>query len=245
MFRFNLLIVVALVVVGTAATSSVKAQDTNGGYGYIPSGYGYGGLYMPGTPEGATNFGTGVGLGAFYTGMGNYNYYTGRGLEHLENAREHYLNNRPLAVRTYFDRKQINEEYRASKRPTPINMEQAVANARKALPNRLSTYDLSAATGAINWPDTLCDERFTALRERLSELFADRAQTGAGLGTPTHREIVAATQQFQTALKEATFKDKTNPLNSAHFLPAKKFLDSLSYESRFTPQSRAAELASN
>jgi hypothetical protein len=248
MLRFNFHSVVAAVVVGIATSSAVQAQDySTGGYGVAPwgYGYGYGGISVPGTPAGATNFGTGVGLGAYYTGLGNYNYNTGRGLEHREAAREHYLYNRTLAVQTYFDRRRINEENRAANRPAPVSMEQAAANARAALPNRLGVYDIDAVTGTINWPESLRDERFAELREQLSSLFATRAKTGAGLGSATHRQIVETTEKLQTALRQATFKDTTNPLNSSAFLPAKKFLDSVAYEARFVPETRADHIAAN
>ena len=246
--RFTFHHVVAAIVVGIATAHAVQAQDySTGGYGPTPYGYGYGygGINVPGTAEGATNFGTGVGLGAYYSGLGNYNYNTGRGWEHAEAAREHYLHNRALAVQTYFDRRQINAENRDATRPRPVSMEQAAAIARNALPKRLGVYDINTATGAINWPEALCDERFTELREQLSSLFATRAQTGAGLGTATHRQIAETTSQLQSALQQATFKDKTNPLDSSAFLPAKKFLDSLAYEARFAPESRAAHIAAN
>ena len=246
MLRFNFQAVVAAVVVGIATTSAVKAQDyTTGGYGGIPWGYGYGGINVPGTAEGATNFGTGVGLGAYYTGLGSYNYNTGRGLEHRENAREHYLRNRPLAVQTYFERRHINEQNRASARPSPVTMEQAASHARAAAPKRLGVYEIDTATGTLYRPDTLQDERFAELRDQLSSLFATRAKTGAGLGTQTHRQIAETTQKLQTALRQATFKETTNPLNSSEFVPAKKFLDSLAYEARFAPETPAAQVAAN
>ncbi|MDH3716780.1 MAG: hypothetical protein OES79_01540 [Planctomycetota bacterium] len=112
-------------------------------------------------------------------------------------ARSRELDNRLKATQTYFEMRNINREQRFGTEEERYeqrrrNNERRFAAARRADPDELTSDQLDPVTGKITWPFSLMPVRFREYRERLDELFAQRATYGGRISFETYTEINTA-----------------------------------------------------
>jgi hypothetical protein len=160
---------VALVLGGWHAS---PAQD--GYHGYAgPYPYGYAGGYHHASTAGE---GYRRGLAEVIRSYGENNLANARAQREWEAARKEYIENRLLATKAFWERRQIYQQERAAEQYE--EREKAEAFLAKVRLEDLSPQEFDLETGQIVWPKLLADARFKKGREMLDELFARRAQYG-------------------------------------------------------------------
>lgn len=160
---------------------------------------------------------------------GAYNLMTSEAMKNVEDARRKYIDNRVYGTDKYFEMREMNRQARAAERGPKPTMEDAIryANARK--PDRLSPSELDPLSGDITWPAALMDEQYRDSRERLDAIYAERSEAGflnasqvANVDLPTKNML-------------AQLKDNLRSYPPMLYTQAKKFLQSLAYESVLRP----------
>jgi hypothetical protein len=203
---------------------TIDTQPSYGGNG----GYGWGG--------GAWGGGGGTVAGNYYSGVanavraaGDYNLSTSQAYVNMEEAKRRDIENRKEWTDSYFEMRRANADYRAAERGPRGTPEDWVRYAREAAPARLSPGQLDQVTGEIAWPRLLQAAGFKEGREELEHQFAIRADKGGSIGPNGYQQIQEVTNSMIAYLKKNI---KSYPTNE--YLDAKKFLESLAYEARFT-----------
>ena len=92
----------------------------------------------------------------------------------------------------------------------------------------LNPSDLEVATGEIHWPAALQRRRFAEHRKAIDELFAVRIHTGTS--PDLVRSIFKASRDMHKELKK-----EIRTLPYEEYAEARKFLDQLVEESRYSP----------
>ncbi len=145
----------------------------------------------------------------------------------LQEARRRYIANRLSATQTYFEMKSINQQYRDAQRSPPPTQQQAIRMSKARMPDRLSANKIDPLTGELAWPLALRLDEFKSSREKLDELFAERADKG--YFSPDEFLLV---KQLTSAMTEDLRKYATQFGGNAS-IEARKFLESLAYEAGF------------
>jgi hypothetical protein len=142
----------------------------------------------------------------------------------FEEARSRNLDNRIKATQTYFDRRRYNREYRGAERGPRPTSEQLFRVAKENAPARLSPSELDPLTGEINWPSILRAEPYDQYRKQIDELFAERVRQQGGPVKPI---------RDKGERMRAELLGRIGDYTPDEYLNAKKFIDSLLYETRF------------
>jgi hypothetical protein len=167
--------------------------------------------------------GTQRGFADFIRSAGAASLLNSEATSKYEDARKKYLENRLQATQTYFDMRRINAEARRSQRSLPLSLEAYQRLARQQAPERLSVSQLDPLTGTISWPVVLQRADYQVEREELERLYRERAT-----GVQYHYDgIQTATDRFLERLKT-----DVNQFEPNDFIRAKKFVESLAYETR-------------
>lgn len=189
---------------------------------------------------GTTPFGSAMAGMALYTrALGQYNLMTSQGMVNYQQAYQHYIQNRKLAVQTYFDMRRMNASYRAEQamlhpHATP---EEIAAFNQARLPAPLSDHDFDPAHGVIAWPPLLQRSEFDESRHKLEGLFTEWASDphAAGLGTQNcrtiHQTVGDMSEKLHSEIKQ---------FQPDEYIAATKFLHSLDYSARSSPGSSIA-----
>ncbi len=195
-------------------------------YPVFPSGggggYGWGGAYG------------GTAAGSYLNGMGNLvrsagyaNVMNSIAAQNYEQAYSLDLNNRLMATNTYFEMRRVNKAARAEERDPPATAAELAHYAEVMAPKRLTASQLDPVTGEVKWPTVLNDERYTAMRAKIDQLFSQR-QANNGTAAADYRSLNDAIEALRGAMVK-NIRDYSTPA----YLEARKFLDSLQYEARF------------
>jgi hypothetical protein len=102
-------------------------------------------------------------------------------------------------------------------------MEQLVRFAQAGKPKPLSPGEVDTVTGTVAWPRWLKGDEFAADRQKVEQLFSERARKG-GLGREDYIKAREVTDQMLAALKKEV--RNTPP---ADYVAAKQFIESLAY----------------
>jgi len=172
--------------------------------------------------------GAAYGMAAMIRAQGYANLKNSEAAKNWEEAKTKEIDNRMKWTETYFEMRKTNREAREAERGPPITQEQAIRMARDAAPRRLSSTQLDPVTGHIQYPIVLMDEPFAPYRQRLDQLFAQRASTGGSMSFDDFQAIQETVTDFIEALKQRVGKYAAGDYGSA-----RTFLDSLAHESRF------------
>jgi hypothetical protein len=153
----------------------------------LPSGVGQVGYYGPEPYSGyyggyaghhASTAGEGYarGMAEVIRSYGENNLANARAQREWEAARKAYIDNRILATKAFWERRQIYQQERAAE--LYEQREKAEAYLAKIRLEDLTPQEFDLETGQIEWPKLLADPRFQKGRSMLDELFAKRAQYG-------------------------------------------------------------------
>ena len=146
----------------------------------------------------------------------------------VEEARSANMDNRMKWTDTYFGMREKNKAYREAERRPRASREDLYRWAKEGAPDRPTESDLDPLTGTIAWPRGLQMSVFDEDREKIDELFQERAKTGGSTQLDTVNEIRQTTEVMKKTLKGHIRDMPTND-----YLASTKFLDGLSYESQF------------
>jgi hypothetical protein len=142
-----------------------------------------------------------------------------------EDARRKYIDNRVYGTEKYFQMRQINKTARTAERGRQPTMEDLIRYASERAPSRLSPSELDPLTGIVTWPALLRDPAFQDTRKALDELFVARSAMGY-LTAEQAAEANGAIDGMRAVLKK-----NISSYPPQMYTSAKKFLDSLAYES--------------
>jgi len=122
------------------------------------------------------------------------------------------------------------ENRRAEKRSKASSRASVTALNRSRTRDRLSPDEFDAQRGSIRWPEVLQVTEFDDLRERLDELFAQRAlrPDEFGLGSENSQLIQETTSEYRKRLKA-----NIHELPSNEYIAGDKFLKGLANGARF------------
>ena len=164
----SILSIFVLAVVGLCMwNATATAQFVVGGWN---SGY-----HASTAAEGAMN-----GMANAISAQGQYNLATSAAAINLEQAEQMDIDNRVKWTNAYFDMRRTNKAYQDSLKK-PIDPEAALRYAQAQKPKRLTLGELGVS-GDIHWPASLPADKFSAQRDGLEKLFAERAQQGVLVG---------------------------------------------------------------
>jgi hypothetical protein len=144
-----------------------------------------------------------------------------------QKLREEKMNNDLKAAQSFYEKKKLNDQYRAQ-RPKRITAEKLKETSRSKTPARLSSHQISPVSSRIKWPDLLTTECFARSRTEVERLMAERTAANSGAGTQNCEQIQQAVAQMKSVLR-----DQVKAITPMEYLAAMKHLDSLAFEARF------------
>ncbi|WP_254507014.1 hypothetical protein [Anatilimnocola floriformis] len=167
-------------------------------------------------------------------GAGDYNKNTAAAMVLREQARGMYQDNYRDGLKTYFDLKRINADYRAETAPAPLTKEKLDEWNKQDQPSRLTKREYNSDSGQVRWPSVLMTPAFDNYRAQVEELFARRTANEYGLTSDFYRSVQRDTTAMQTILK-AHLKSEDRFFTDGEYMAAKNFLASLAHEARLAP----------
>jgi len=216
----------SLVALLALSSSAVFAQTvvSSGSSGY----YGWNGyrLHSSTVAEGYLR-----GKAAVVDAAGSYNLNTAQAMVSAEQARALTLENDKVQVQNYFQRQEINRQYRASARGPRPTMEDLARRAREEAPDRLDRYQLDPVFGTITWPLALQAPEFAEYRAQIEKSFRDRDIVNSGLGSQVQRTVAVSATAMEQELK-----GMIGEMSPAEYVQTKRFLQSLAFEAEQSPQ---------
>lgn len=175
-----------------------------------------------------------TGQGRLLQGAGQYNKDTATAMVLREQARSMYQDNYRDGLKTYFDLKRINAQYRAEMAPTPVSKEKLDQWNLDDQPNRLSKREYNSDNGRLQWPSVLMTPVFEAYRTQLEDLFARRTANEFGVNSDFYRLVNHDASAMRNILK-AYLRSEERFFTDQEYIAAKNFLDSLAHEARLAP----------
>jgi len=146
-----------------------------------------------------------------------------------QELRSRYLDDRRRRAEHYFEVRRTIDSYRAERRPPSLTPEQLANLNESRLPRRLTAEQWQPSLGIIHWPAALRGDEHAADRARLEQLFAERTPEDGGAGGAGYSEVRRLTRRMREQLAP-----RAKELSIEEFTVARKFIDSLAYEARFT-----------
>jgi len=217
--RLGRLVVVPTACGLVAATVLLHASPASaqwGGFGFNRGGY-----------ASTAGQAAAYGISEMARAQGAENLMNSEAAKNWEDAKTLEIQNRMRWTDTYFDMRKTNREARAAEAGPPVTQEQAIRMARMAAPARLNSTQLDPVTGHISYPIVLMDTPYTAYRDHLDGLFADRAASGGSISYEKFQDIQTTVSQFIDTLKQNVKK-----YAAGDYGQARTFLDSLAHEAR-------------
>jgi len=213
----TVLCLLCLLVFGNASTALAQSWHGYGnpwGYG---SGYHHASTYEEGVQRGAADI---------IRSAGAANLMNSAAANNWQDAQRKYIENRVYGTDQYFEMRRMNRAARAAERGPKPTMEKLVRLAGARKPNRLSPSELDPLTGKITWPVLLREPQFREDRQKLEEIYVERAFDGQ-LGLTQLRQVNSSV----ASMKAGLLKDvrSSEPM---FYTQAKAFLEGLAYESR-------------
>jgi hypothetical protein len=167
------------------------------------------------------------GIAKIIRSVGDYNLQSSQALLNLSEVQRREMENWRLFTTTYFELRRLNREYRAMERGGQPTQAELVHIAQMGKPRRLTPSELDTISGQIAWPIVLQAVEFAPYRDQLNQLFAQRASSGV-LGLDQYLNADRVTTSMLDVLRRHIFD-----VPPVDYMAARRFLESLSYESRF------------
>ncbi len=169
---------------------------------------------------------------------GQYNVDTAQAIQTLSQTQHQSIENHNYAVSSYYQNKEVHDQYEAAHREPQLTMEQLKQIAQKAGPGRLSSTQFDRATNVIQWPALLRDNDFFAVRSKLDHLFHERTPDNSGADSDNYVNI----HQNCEAMRK-TLDGKVRELPMQTFCAADHFIRSVDYEGQFAVVPGGGQLA--
>jgi len=207
-----------------AGGTNIVVRGGQGGYGgggFFPYG-GYGGYGMAGTAQSAAEYG----MASMIAASGYANLQNSIATRNYLAARSQDFDNRLQWTRAYYDMRREHRAYVSDH--TRLSMDEITKIANDASPKRLDATQLDPTTGRIAWPIILQDPRYVALTDELENLYKSRATASGFVGAENYQSINKTCEDLLNLLKANIDEYQPND-----FIQARRFVESLRYESRF------------
>ncbi len=186
--------------------------------------YPYPGPYDYGYHASTVEEGVARGLADVIRSAGAANLMHSEAAKNYEDARRKYIDNRVYGTQKYFEMRAINRQARAAERGPRPTQEDLIRYSKERLPKPLSVTELDPLTGTIRWPTILRQEMYQRERQRVEQLYAERAANGY-LSAEQLIELDKLTKQLHSRLK-ANLKKYPPQL----YVESMRFLKSLAAE---------------
>lgn len=162
------------------------------------------------------------GMSDIIMAKGGANLLHSEAAQNYQSAYSSYLDNRMKATQTYFDMRAVNKQARAAEAGPRATQADLARYAKSGAPSQLSASELDPLTGQISWPTILKEDSYKESRDRLNELYSERAK----IGSLTSEQMQEA-KQLADALA-TDLKANINNYPPQQYIQAKKFLDGVS-----------------
>ncbi|MBW3597301.1 MAG: hypothetical protein KY475_08505 [Planctomycetes bacterium] len=182
-------------------------------YSTYASGYDHASTYSEGVARGMADVVRSAGAAELMASEAAKNY---------EQARAMYFNNRLKYTQTYFEMKQLNEQYREERRGQRPTSEQLFRIAEERAPEPLSPSELDPYSGEISWPPLLLAPEYTDLRETSERLIHARVSDAVSMSVDERQALSATLGALATKLKS-----NISAYDPEDYVAAKNFLQSL------------------
>lgn len=172
------------------------------------------------------------------TAVATANETNAKAMQGVEHARSLFFDNKLKNTETFYGKKALYENYKdlKSSRLRP-SQEDLRRYSRSAVPDRLDFFEFNPVRAKIYWPALLKEDRFSQYRLQIEGLFKQYLLDNNREGS-IYQEVQKLTDEMHSELTSLVH-DVPMPV----YIPARKFLRSLAYESRFL--SEIDGLASN
>lgn len=168
-----------------------------------------------------------TGFANVVSARGQANLMNSEAAINVTQARSQEIDNKVKWSQSYQSMRLQHREYMKQMEGPRISDEEIARNARAGMPKRLGSAELDPLTGNINWPVLLREKDYTPLCKQVDKLFAERASAGAG-SPDVYAALQKTTGQLLDLLTKNIDRYKVND-----FTAARKFIESLAYESQF------------
>jgi len=206
----------AVAALTSAFAGGVACGQWGGGWGFNRGGY-----------ASTAQQGAAYGMSEVLRAEGTNNVLNSEAAKNWQEAKTLDIQNKLRWTETYFEMRKVNKEARAAEAGPPVTQEQAIRMAKMAAPARLGSTRLDPVTGHIAYPMILTQDVYKPYRDRLDNLFADRAASGGSMRYEQFQDIQLTVSQFIDALTK-----RVNDYPAGDFGSARTFLDSLAHEAR-------------
>ncbi len=159
--------------------------------------------------------------------VGQKNYLESVASVNHQIAFKQRIENSGLYVKTYFENKEINRQYREKYAYVPPTKEQWTRIIAKTLPDPLTAEQFDRTTGELVWPHILRTSEYEAFRVRIDQLIANRTPDNSGDGSPFQMEIHNLIDGMKMLLKS-----NIDTVSTSQYASAKSFLLSLDFEAQ-------------
>lgn len=162
---------------------------------------------------------------AWITAVANAKATNAKTLQTLQEVRSKALDNNLKVAKTFYDKRALYDAYKEShsrKRPT---QEDLIRYSKASVPERPANFQIG---GNICWPEVLLQDEFSDYRTLLDCLFSERKTSHNLLGSGVCCQVRNAVGKMREELRS-----KIREMNPAEYVAARKFLESVAYESRF------------
>ena len=167
------------------------------------------------------------GSAAVIQAAGQKNYLDSVAAVNYQEALKRRIENSSRYVKTYFENKEINRQYREKYAPVPPSKERWARILESSLPDRLTAEQFNHTSGKLVWPHILRAEEYAAFRNRIDELVANRTPDNSGDGSPVQRELKELIDGLRVLLQS-----NSDDYSTSQFASATWFLRSLDYEAK-------------
>jgi hypothetical protein len=171
--------------------------------------------------RGAANFVESAGKGNYYHSLAALNY---------QEAYRRALANAVYRADAYYARQDLWFDHQEKYRRKPLDLEGYQKLAASRSPNRLTTEQYDAESGAIRWPYPLDGDAFSGSRKEVQKHLSERSVENAGWGSRNYADLRQHVEAMRSLLDSAR-----ESLAPDQFVLADSFLDSVLWEGRFVP----------
>lgn len=156
-----------------------------------------------------------------------------------EKYRSLAMDNTVKVATTYYERRMARETYLANHVRSRPTAEDVGRYARSGLTKRLGQISLvSYGNSRLLWPAALMEPEFDDHRTQVEDQFARQSLRNSGVGSELYREVNDLTSRMQSELKASIRR-----MSPTEYMAAKRYLESLAYETRFTQHASGSATA--
>jgi len=157
-----------------------------------------------------------------------------RTLQTIKQTRSITLEADLKAAKTFYEKRKLHEGYRVLHSRKSLAPENLVRYSKNIVPGRLANYQIAPCKGKIKWPLVLQEQAFLQQRLQIDSLFLQRQKAGVAVNRNACRRAQDAVTQMRNELRA-----RVRQMSHGEYLAARKFIDSLAFETRPPKQIQA------